>query len=197
MATVTATYTDSKGDPASGQVYISPVKRLPTQTTIITEKKAWADLDANGSVFIEVMASDDPRWQTDTQVPYLVEERLMGLPFRSYYAYVPSTGVDLADVQPLDDIEWPQPVAGDLLSQPRWTLDENGGIPAEGYVTTEEAPVWLRFHDIDANGVNRRTYVLTLSENQRVMFVESEQQFLLTGTPTAYTDYVEWSVTVV
>ena len=77
MATVTATYTDATGDPATGTVYLSPVVRVGTSDPrIVTEKRAWADLDVQGSISIDVLASDDPSWLTDDdEVPYLVGDR--------------------------------------------------------------------------------------------------------------------------
>lgn len=103
MATVSATYLDAAGTPASGTVYLSPVIRAGTSSQeVVTEKRVWADLDAGGSIALDVLASDDALWLTDSDVPYLVEERLTQLPFRSYWVIVPAGGVDLADVQPLD-----------------------------------------------------------------------------------------------
>lgn len=103
MSTVTATYTNATGDPASGTVYLSPVARVGTSDPrIITEKRVWSDLDANGAISIDVLASDDASWLTEEQVPYLVEERLTHVPFRSYWVIVPSAGINLADAQPLD-----------------------------------------------------------------------------------------------
>ena len=115
LATVTATYTDAAGQPAAGQVYLSPCERLPNGVTkrIVTEKRVWADLDPAGAISVDVVPSDDPDWTTTGDVVYLVEERLQGLPFRAYYVGVPAGGVDLADVQhePGCDVA-PMPVPG-------------------------------------------------------------------------------------
>ena len=95
VAPVTATYTTAQGTPATGTVYLSPVVRVGTNDPrIITEKRVWADLDVAGSISVDVLASDDPSWLTDgDEVPYLVEERLDGLPFRSYWVVVPTLGL--------------------------------------------------------------------------------------------------------
>lgn len=103
MSTVTATYTNAAGDPAVGTVYLSPVARVGTSDPrIVTEKRVWADLDAVGGLSIDVLASDDPSWLTEQPVPYLVEEHLTHVPLRAYWVIVPTTGIDLADAQPLD-----------------------------------------------------------------------------------------------
>lgn len=102
MATVTATYTNAAGAPASGEVYLSPAVREAHDVTIITEQRVWASLDVNGSVSIEVLASDDPAWKTTGEVAYLVEERLTHVPFRSYYVTVPTAGLNLADAHPVE-----------------------------------------------------------------------------------------------
>lgn len=123
LATVTGTYTNATGDPAAGTVYLSPVSRASTSDPrIVTEGRIWSDLDVNGSISIDVLASDDPSWLLEDGsegMPYLVEERLSHVPFRSYWAIVPSTGLNLADAQPLDpdDIRVVS-VAGEGLAGP-------------------------------------------------------------------------------
>ena len=85
MSTITATYTNPQGDPAQGTVYISLCRRLPNGAAIITEKRVWADLDASGAFSVDVIPSTDADWHTDDTPVYLVEERIAGLPFRSYF----------------------------------------------------------------------------------------------------------------
>lgn len=59
--TVTATYTDAQGHPASGTVYLSPAARagIGEPPDIVTEKRVYADLDANGHVSIDVIPSEN------------------------------------------------------------------------------------------------------------------------------------------
>lgn len=102
MSTVTATYTNAAGDPAQGEVYLSPAVRSAHGDTIITEQRVWQALDVNGAVSIDVLASDDPAWKTEGEVAYLVEERLTHVPFRSYFVAVPSAGLNLADAHPVE-----------------------------------------------------------------------------------------------
>ena len=101
LATVTATYTNAAGEPAKGEVYLSPCERLPNGDSkrIVTEKRVWASLDSSGIFSVAVVPSDDPDWLTTGEVLYLVEEHLTHLPIRSYFVFVPVGGVDLADVQ--------------------------------------------------------------------------------------------------
>lgn len=104
MSTVTARYTDAQGNPVTGTVYISPAARagIGEPPDIVVEKRVWADLDVNGAMSIEVIPSDDPGWLIDGNMPYLVEERLNGLPFRAYWIGVPDAGVDLSQVQQVE-----------------------------------------------------------------------------------------------
>lgn len=96
MSTVTATYTDAAGTPATGTVYLSPILRAGTSTSVVvTEKRVIMELDQNGSVSADVLPSDDPSWGDGMK--YLVEEHLAGLRVRSYYIEVPSGGMDLSE----------------------------------------------------------------------------------------------------
>lgn len=97
MATVTGTYTDAAGTPATGTVYLSPCARVGRGLAVITEKRVYDDLDGSGTVSFTVPATDDGEWAQ--AVAYLVEERLTQLPFRAYYIEVPDDGVDLATVE--------------------------------------------------------------------------------------------------
>jgi hypothetical protein len=104
-ATVTGLYLAADNTPATGTVYMSPCVRAGNGQTsrIVTEKRVWADLDANGAVSFDVIPSDDPDWHTTGEVVYLVEERLHQLEHRAYYVGVPSTGLDLASAAQTDE----------------------------------------------------------------------------------------------
>lgn len=118
MATVTATYVTAAGGPAVGTIYLSPVIRAPHGDTIVVERRVYADLDAGGAVAVDVTPTDDGQWSVDGEMAYLVEERIVGLTFRSYYITVPSTGVDLADVQIAEP---------DVAVKPVTVIDTGGG----------------------------------------------------------------------
>lgn len=137
MSTVTATYTDTQGNPMVGTVYISPAARAGNgePPAIVVEKRVWADLDVSGSISIDVIPSDDPGWLIDGEMPYLVEERLSGLPFRAYWIGVPETGVDLADVQQVDPEVAYVPVPG-ADGPPGPQGEPGGGFNVRGTVAT-------------------------------------------------------------
>jgi hypothetical protein len=82
----------------------------------VSQKRVWADL-VDGSFSLDVIPSDDAGWNPGP-VYYLVEQRLAGLPFTSFLAYLPGPGpIDLALL-----------VSGDVDGYPVWAYEGDHGM---------------------------------------------------------------------
>jgi hypothetical protein len=109
---VTGRYVAADDTPAAGSVLLTPLilagnmqpdKRLVTSNTVATA------LAADGSLAVEVLASNDPDWNVPDGVLYEVAEYIDGTHVHRYAVFIPGPGpVDLFDLQPVDD---PQSVA--------------------------------------------------------------------------------------
>ena len=118
LVTVTATYEDAHGNPASGRVSLRPLVQAGNLDSkrIVTTRKVTADLDETGSISLQVVASDDADWATTGPVYYQVEEWLTdGTPVNRYIVLIPAAmgTVDLGEVQPTgeppDVVAYPVP----------------------------------------------------------------------------------------
>jgi hypothetical protein len=103
MVTVTGTYHDAAGNPATGAVALTPDVSAVNAGHIITQAPVLAVLDSDGSFTAQVVASDDPGWEfaDGVRMPYIVTEDVSGL--RSgWMAYIDGPGpVDVSDLVPL------------------------------------------------------------------------------------------------
>jgi hypothetical protein len=122
LVTLTATYEQADGTPATGRVLFAPV--IPAGNTdperVITQQTVEATLDVDGALSIDLVASDDPDWATTGPVQYTVAEHLDGLPVRRYFITVEGPGpVDLASMQP-------QRLNGTVVATVRGLAGEDG-----------------------------------------------------------------------
>jgi hypothetical protein len=120
LVTVTATYTNIDGTPSRGTVSLTPVqvagngepdKRLVMRHSVV------GNLDRDGRLALEVLASDDPGWNIEGGIVYYeIREYVSGARGRAYLVLVPGPGpVDLFDLQPIEaEIQTlaPYPVPG-------------------------------------------------------------------------------------
>jgi hypothetical protein len=104
LVTVEGRYLTPLGEPAAGAVSFVLSHPLQDASTdeIVGRVKAWATLDEEGYLTVELVATDDPS-SAPSGVTYLVEEHI-GVGKRSYAIEVPHTtpplALQLADVAP-------------------------------------------------------------------------------------------------
>lgn len=99
--TVTATYLNMDGTPATGSVLFRPTaEKSSIASTIVLPSPITAQLDVNGSISVQLPATTDPDLQV-TGWHYKVVERVPG--GGEYYIEVPHDGgpINLANVLPL------------------------------------------------------------------------------------------------
>lgn len=103
---VTGTYLRPDGaTPCTGTVEFTPSSVMQDSSTneIIEPARAFIDLDAQGSISIALVATDDAT-TSPTGVTYRVIERITGAPLRVYSIVVHAAAapsVDLADLAPV------------------------------------------------------------------------------------------------
>jgi hypothetical protein len=79
VPTVTGTFILPDGSPDVGSVRLSiaaPAVLRDADPALVTQADVRADLDDEGKVSFDVVASDDPGWATVDPVPYRVSLRL-------------------------------------------------------------------------------------------------------------------------
>lgn len=105
MVTVTGMFLLPDGSPDTGTVRLavaSPAVLRDADPELVTAAQVVCQLDAEGRIEADLVASDDAGWATEDPVPYRVAIRTAGL--RSdYYALITGPGpVDVADLVALD-----------------------------------------------------------------------------------------------
>jgi hypothetical protein len=108
--TVTGTWTrpDGSQPPASGGVTFQLAHPItdPDGNVIVAAQTVSADLDANGSISVDLAATDEPGTSPKGNTYYVIES-IEGQPRRTYSIIVPydatNSRVDLADVAPAFD----------------------------------------------------------------------------------------------
>lgn len=103
MVTVTGTYADPAGKPASGWVGFTPDVAAVNAGRIITQAMVVGELDATGSFSVDLLASDDPGWALPDgqRMPYIITESVAGLQ-GGWMAYIDGPGpADISELVPL------------------------------------------------------------------------------------------------
>ena len=118
IITVVGTYLDAEGTPATGSVSFTPFLVAAEQDTpsMRTQLPVTTELDADGRFSVDLIASDDPSWYTNDNVPYVVQEDVAGdrggwMTSLDFATYGPT--VDITQLPPLGIVpEYYIPVPG-------------------------------------------------------------------------------------
>jgi len=117
--TVTGTWTRPDGSqaPASGGVTFQLAHPItdPDGNVIVAAQTVSADLDANGSISVDLAATDEPDTRPQGNTYYVIES-IEGQPRRTYSIEVPHDAfnqtIDLAEVSPVTDHTITQQITG-------------------------------------------------------------------------------------
>lgn len=100
--TVTAKFSDDQGNPRTGRVTFTASGDLQDTSTgeIRTPTPIPANLDATGSISVELTATDDST-TTPTDVVYTVVEEVTGVPLRTYQTALSHTHAPTVELSTL------------------------------------------------------------------------------------------------
>jgi hypothetical protein len=159
--TVTGTWTRPDGSqaPASGGVTFQLAHPItdPDGTVIVAAQTVSADLDANGSISVDLAATDEPDTSPRGNTYYVIES-IEGQPRRTYSIEVPydatNQTIDLADVAPAFDsavvsrAPSPHDAFGDHHANTAHTIDGAQHINPDTY-RRDDTPIVLGAGDMD------------------------------------------------
>lgn len=100
-ATVTHTFENADGTPASGAVTFTLTKRMTNGTTTIVPSEITANLNSEGKLSQALTANDDPG-TIPSDAQWRVDLRILGAPSEPYFITVPTGGgtADLGSLLP-------------------------------------------------------------------------------------------------
>jgi len=101
QATITHTFLNADGTPASGEITFTLTKRMTNGTQTIIPSTVTAAVSATGTLSQLLWSTQDPgTWPQDAE--YRVDFRLLGAEQEQFYVGVPSGGgtVDLGSLLP-------------------------------------------------------------------------------------------------
>jgi hypothetical protein len=105
LVTVTGRFLNASRYPLRGTVIFSPCVPAPLgdlAPAVVTDIPVTAPLNSAGIFNVTLVASDDPEWHTDCEVPYEVDIRVEGIR-HSYHAMIPAPGPwDIVDLIQLE-----------------------------------------------------------------------------------------------